>query len=270
MTCRADGRILLHCFAGCKYSDILKAVGYGSDGRSGGSQRGTAYGNSVIYDYQDEQGVSLYQVVRGEGKQFRQRRRVNDTWVYNIRGVRRVLYRLPELLKEQHKPVWIVEGEKDVDRAWMEGLCATTNPGGANPAMWLTEFNQFFLGREVNVLPDQDPVGRAHGQAIANALSPFAGTVKIIHLPRGKDLSEFLDQGGTLEQLHRLADDTPRYQPRTTIVVNRMSDVKEVPITWLWHNRIPQRKVTIIAGDPNVGKSFVTCDIAARRMRVEG
>jgi RecA-family ATPase len=43
-----------------------------------------------------------------------------------------------------------------------------------------------------------------------------------------------------------------------------MSELRPSPVTWLWPNRIPRGKVTLLAGDPGVGKSFITCDIAAR------
>lgn len=46
-----------------------------------------------------------------------------------------------------------------------------------------------------------------------------------------------------------------------------LSDVKPEPVSWLWPGRIPRGKVTLIAGDPGLGKSFLTMDIAARVTR---
>ncbi len=54
------------------------------------------------YDYVDEGGKTLFQVVRFDPKDFRQRRRdptAKDGWVWSVRGVRPVPYRLPELLE---------------------------------------------------------------------------------------------------------------------------------------------------------------------------
>src|ERR1039458_10341820 len=34
-------------------------------------------------------------------------------------------------------------------------------------------------------------------------------------------------------------------------------------IEWFWPNRIPQGKITVFAGNPDVGKSIVSCDLAA-------
>ncbi len=50
--------------------------------------------------------------------------------------------------------------------------------------------------------------------------------------------------------------------PRATIV--RLSDVQPQEVQWLWPGRIALGKVTIIAGDPGLGKSLATLDMAAR------
>jgi len=47
-------------------------------------------------------------------------------------------------------------------------------------------------------------------------------------------------------------------------VVVALSDVKSEPVSWLWERRIALGKVTLIAGDPGLGKSFLSLDIAAR------
>jgi hypothetical protein len=68
------------------------------------------------HDYKDENGVLLYQVCRYEPKAFRQRRPDgNGGWVWAA-GDRRVLYRLPDLLRYPDATVFFTEGEKDADR----------------------------------------------------------------------------------------------------------------------------------------------------------
>src|SRR5262245_41432397 len=52
------------------------------------------------YDYRDERGKLLYQVVRYEPKAFRQRRPDGrDGWFWNLDDTRRVPYLLPELME---------------------------------------------------------------------------------------------------------------------------------------------------------------------------
>ena len=60
-------------------------------------------------------------------------------------------------------------------------------------------------------------------------------------------------------------DQRPAFRPH--LFGRRMSDVKPETVEWLWANRIPFGKLTMIAGDPGLGKSFVTLDIAARFSR---
>src|SRR4030095_16983762 len=72
----------------------------------------------ATYDYTDEAGKLLFQCVRYQPKDFRQRQPDGKGgWIWNLEGVRRVLYRLPEVLKS--KTVCVAEGEKDCDN-----LCA--------------------------------------------------------------------------------------------------------------------------------------------------
>jgi hypothetical protein len=72
----------------------------------------------AVYDYRAEQGELLYQTVRCEPKDFRQRRPDGKGgWIGNLGEVRRVPYRLPELFAAPaEQPLYVVEGEKDLDR----------------------------------------------------------------------------------------------------------------------------------------------------------
>lgn len=113
----------------------------------------------AVYNYQDENGTLLFQVLRywdqQKGKTFKQRRPGPDgTWVWNLKGVRRVLYRLPEVLTavREGRPVFIVEGEKDADSLAALGLVATTNPNGAGK--WRPEYSEALHGARVVILPD--------------------------------------------------------------------------------------------------------------------
>ena len=72
----------------------------------------------ISYDYRDERGELLFQVVRTEPKSFRQRRPDGSGgWVWSLGDVRRVPYRLSEILKYEDATIFLCEGEKDADRA---------------------------------------------------------------------------------------------------------------------------------------------------------
>jgi len=51
------------------------------------------------------------------------------------------------------------------------------------------------------------------------------------------------------------------------LLVRRLSDVERRVLVWLWPGRVPLGKLTLLAGDPGLGKSYVTLDIAARVTR---
>jgi hypothetical protein len=52
--------------------------------------------------------------------------------------------------------------------------------------------------------------------------------------------------------------------PSSRPVLCRLSDVAPRPVEWLWPRRIALGKPTVLAGDPGLGKSYLTMDITAR------
>ncbi len=202
------GDVLVRCHRGCRTEDIVEAVGLTMSDLF--FTRTTTKAPSLIvvtYDYRDEDGAPLYQVVRREPKRFSVRRPDGvGGWVWNLDGVRRVLYRLPELLAaEADQPVLIVEGEKDVDRLIGLGFIATTNSGGAGK--WRPEYSEALRNRRVLILPDNDEPGRAHATAVASSLQGITSSLATVELPglRPKgDVSDWLDAGKSAPELSGL------------------------------------------------------------------
>ncbi len=188
-----------------------------------------AYETVAAYDYRGHDGALLFQVVRKRNprtgaKTFLQRRpdtAAEHGWTWNLHGVLRVLYRLPELLAaDKERPVYVVEGEKDVDRLLGLGLAATTNPGGAGK--WAKRYAPWFKGRTVVVIPDNDDetttppfAGQRHAHEVARSLLGVAASVRLLQLPGvlpgGGDVSDWLDQGGASDELEELAMAAPEY-----------------------------------------------------------
>jgi hypothetical protein len=179
-----------------------------------------AYGKPQIvatYDYRDERGELLFQVVRYEPKGFRQRRpKPGGGWVWSVKGVRVVPYRLPELLARPEEPVFVVEGEKDVDNLERIGVVATCNAGGAGK--WTAEHAAFLAGRRVLAAGDNDDAGRDHIEQVGRSLHSNAEWVRVVELPglpaKG-DASDWIAAGGTSEELMRLAEASPIWTPTT-------------------------------------------------------
>jgi hypothetical protein len=162
----------------------------------------------ATYDYHDQHGQLLFQVVRFDPKDFRQRRpNGNGGWIWNLDGVERVLYRLPELLRAApFATVFICEGEKDCDALHDRGPIATTNPGGVGK--WLPSMSEHLRGRNVVILPDNDDAGEKHAGDVARTLRDIAKSVRVLrlpNLPHKGDLSDWLAAGSTAEELDRLA-----------------------------------------------------------------
>lgn len=188
-------RLLLHCFAGCTFEQILGALNL--DHHSNNGRREVA-----AYDYRDAAGNLLYQCVRFDPKDFRQRRPDGaGGWDWKLNGVRRVPYRLPELLAAKPtQTILIVEGEKDADNLAQLGLIATTNSGGVGK--WRDEYSETLRGRTVASLRDADEPGRKHAEQVAESLQGIAESVKVIELPglpEKGDVTDWLAQETVLK-----------------------------------------------------------------------
>lgn len=139
-----------------------------------------------IYEYKDEAGNLIFQYLRYTPKDFFGRQpnpNKKGEWINNIKGCKRYLYKLPELISavSEGKSIYIVEGEKDVDNIINLGLTATTNFGGAssnNSSKWLSDYNQFFNGaKKVIIIPDADISGFNHAINVFSNLSPFVNNI---------------------------------------------------------------------------------------------
>ena len=176
----------------------------------------------ATYAYQGEQGTPLYEVLRYDPKTFRPRR-IDGAghWHWDLNGTRRVLYRLPELLqaKQGGRGVVFVEGERDADNLAVLGIVATTVAGGASAPL-PDDIGRVLAGAAVAVLPDNDEPGRAFACRVARAVHKQAASVKIVDLPglapKG-DASDWIEAGGTREQLNSLIAAAAEYDPTTTV-----------------------------------------------------
>jgi putative DNA primase/helicase len=215
-----NGHILFHCFAGCSFEQICGALEINKADLFAQCSSVKSKGRIVkAYNYTDESGRVIFQTVRMEPKDFRQRVPLGDgEWRWNLKDVRRVLYRLPDVLKaDESTTIFITEGEKDADRLADLGLTATTCPMGAGK--WRPEYSTVLQGKKVVILPDNDIPGRAHAEQVAVSLSGKAASLKILNLPglpEKGDVSDYLDNGGTAESLLTIAKAADDWQPNPT------------------------------------------------------
>jgi len=182
----------------------------------------------ATYPYKDEAGQLLFEVVRKMPKDFRQRRPDGaGGWIWNLKGVQRVLYRLPEVLSavQEGRIVYLVEGEKDADNLAQLGLVATTNPGGAGK--WRKEYTETLSGTTVVLLRDNDKAGEGHVETVTEALQGVVAEIRVVELPdlpSGGDVSDWIEAmkaggAGTEEivaELDRLVDEAGVWEPPST------------------------------------------------------
>jgi hypothetical protein len=204
-----QSRVLMRCHAGCDTDDVLAALGLTRadlfDGPPERPERDdwTPWADRcpckpvARYPYVDEAGVLLYEVVRGEHKEFAQRRpdpSSRSGWRWSLGDARRVLYRLPQVLAAPDPEViWVAEGERDVHALVDAGEVATCNPGGAGK--WRDEFATVLAGRDVLIVADRDAAGREHARQVAGSLSGAARTCWIVEAAVGKDAADHLGAG---------------------------------------------------------------------------
>ena len=227
----AEGKVVLSCHAGCTFNEIVAALSarlplglapsdlFPAAPKSSAGPRGRIV---ETYDYFNADGVLLYQVCRLDPKDFRQRRPDGSGgWTWKTKGVEKVLYRLPAVLKAKPAvPVFVAEGEKDVHALESIGATATCNPGGAGG--WLKKYADDLKGRHVVVLPDHDAPkpngkrpGTEHALDVAGKLIGKAASVRIIDLPvaEGGDPADWVAGGGTWDELKELVAKSSPWEP---------------------------------------------------------
>jgi P4 family phage/plasmid primase-like protien len=217
----ANGRTLLHCHAGCVPEAICAALKIHTADLfpvKVKSRKGR-FNIAMAYDYHDESGKLLFQVCRMEPKDFRQRRPDgNGGWIWKMDGIKKVLFRLPEILHDVQngKLIYICEGEKDVLKMVEHGFSATCNPGGAKK--WQDSYTETLRGAAVAIIADKDAPGRAHAALVAGKLHGGAKSVRVLELPDTdgkpvKDAFDFFAAGGHAGQIAGLVGATPEWTP---------------------------------------------------------
>lgn len=231
-----DGRVLLHCFAGCSTDAVCSALGmktvdlFNPATRQNGTGRTGAFDTpdevvafltrkrgkpSAIWRYTDAKGGPVGLAVRFDdpreegGKVVLPVSLQPGGWMVKAMPAPRPLYRLTELTEADR--IIVCEGEKAADAARSLGLTATTSAGGCKaPAMadWSP-----LAGKDVVLIPDNDDAGRSFVERIAAMISVLGPkpTIRIVNLPdvpESGDIVEFIAaRDGCIELARHDLDD---------------------------------------------------------------
>jgi putative DNA primase/helicase len=278
-------QMLTNCDRQTAWNSIYEAMGFKEKKPEPGSAE---YGEpEAVYPYVDRKGHLSYEKVRFPGKKFKVRRPDGKGGhIWNLDGIRLLLYNLPAALKAS--AVFITEGEKDADRLnalfdkrmsaeRRHRFAATTNSGGAG--QWNAADGKLLEGKRVYVLEDNDEAGRKRSEIILASVHPWAKKVKLIRLPGLKpkgDVSDWLLRHTAREFFAVLrraekwrpeAENTAREEGVVYPDLVCLADVPPSAVTWLWEPYIPLGMLTMVSGDPGVGKTYIGYSIAAELTR---
>ncbi len=241
-------------------TELAHLVGLNGNGNGQKKEQARAVDENIKaqYDYFYEDGTSAFSVFRfeeeGRNKTFRQWHYDFQTeqWVHNVQGVRLVPFNLQAVIEA--KTVFIVEGEKDCLRLKDLGLVATCNPMGSGK--WKDEYGQFLKGKTVIIIPDNDRPGREHAEDVKAKIKPFVDSVRLVELPglppKG-DVSNWLDAGGTIDQLREIVAKVPEEtKPKgpwdSPVSIRRMVTTPPPPFPWFANQRMPQGRGLLLTG----------------------
>lgn len=213
-----DDKILLNCFAGCSFDNIINSVNLKKSDLFKDNKPVEKEKKKLVktYIYTDEKGNPAHYVNRYEPKSFSQGKIVDNKKIAGLKDATLYPYNLVNVINSNY--VIIVEGEKDADNLIKYGFVATTTVGGANN--FKPEYNKYFVNKEIFIIPDNDVSGKKYATDIKHLL--HNDNVKIFYLPEledKQDVSDFIEKFG----INRFRDEFEKFKKLQVIV----ADVKE-------------------------------------------
>ena len=290
-----DGRVLLHCHAGCEPDAVAWVLGLSmrdlfpprESGRTrtpltvAELARAKLLPEALLRRYTEDTPEGVRFVYRLPGGKPAPVQRVRTA----LEGPRKFRWGkgdkpLPFGLDRLPPPegaLLLVEGETDALTAWAHGVTALGLPGADTAACLeashLEGVQRIFVVQEPDQGGRQFVAGIAHrlrelgwqGEALVFTLNPHKD-LSDLHLAVGGDSKAF---GVALREAVKAAQPLPTPEeaapaaPGVELVLAPLSEVEAKPLEWLWRGWIPRGRLTLVAGNPGAGKSFFTQAVAA-------
>lgn len=267
--------VVMKCHAGCNTEDIISRVGlkphdlfYEPQEKKQEKKREK---KQVVATYNYPDGV---QKLRYSDKSFLWRRPDGKGgWIWNRNGVPHTLYIRGDL----SGPVFVAEGEKDVDNLHRLGLDAVSGADGAGPGKWKAEYTEQLKGLPVVIFQDNDKVGKAYAAETAAALHGVAESVRVLDLslvwpeiPEHGDASDMIAKFGDEKASDMITDlmgRTPEWQPNADdpflSCFRSLDEFEEQEARWLVPDWIPEGQITLLAADGGIGKTTLWVNLIA-------
>jgi len=263
-------KILGYCFAGCQIADILAAKNLNLrdlflDGQ---------HSPEAIYQYRNKDGSFLSEKVKYRNtdgtKDFKQRQLTADgRIVYNLEGISRVPYNYLGVIKaiKNGEAIIYPEGEKDAETARILGYTGTT-VGGASD--WKDEWKGFFCNARIVQTADNDKAGITLVQKISKSLCEVAQSVKVVIIPEGKDLTEWVTLGHGRADLDKLIAEAPELVKSKrgfnwrdfAISHDDLLDKELPPVEYLVEDLLTTPGTAVLAGRKKIGKSWLSLQLS--------
>jgi hypothetical protein len=283
--------VIFRCHAGCDPEDIINSGGLDwaqvcspldEAARIEVSGTWTPAGQaSNVYPYVDHEGTLLYEVLRvpveGGKKRFLQRRPDHTAphgHRWNLEGVQRVLFRLPQVMEavRDGRTIHVAEGEKCVEALLgviPEGEEATCNSGGAGK--WDESFASVLAGANVVIYADADDPGRAHARHVRDSLLAVGATVTVKEAPPGTlrsgkpvtDVADHIEAGRDLDSLLETTPESEVEKARTGIDILDLVMRPKGRFEWVIDNTMAKGERLILIGFEGTGKSTLCRQMAA-------
>lgn len=236
---------------------------------------------SDVYPYHLANGALEFEVLRvptDKGRRFFQRQpdeHAASGYRWNLDGVTRVLYRLPQVIEAvtSGHVIHLCEGEKDVHSLLSvipDGDEATTSSGGAG--RWRHEYGHYLSGATVVIYADLDDVGREHAREVRQNLTVEHGCSVSIVEPRPgrlksgqpiKDITDHLLAGFTLNDLLETTPDSAAAKARSGVDWIDITKRPEHEWDFIIPNVLARSERLLLVGVEGHGKSAWSRQIAA-------
>ena len=270
-----DGRVLLHCHAGCDLDKITAALGISKSDLFPDKPRGRDYGTAEREHIYPGGQIKKVMYRRADGSKYGcWFHKDGGAWAKGRGGAPHTLYIGGELTGA----VFVCEGEKDVDTLHRLGYNAASGADGAGPGKWKKEYTEQLRGCTVCVFTDNDEVGRAYAAETCNALHGVASSVQLLDIatvwpdiPNHGDVSDMVTALGpkrACELIAQMIVAAPQWTPQEApdpllSLFKTLEDFPEEEAKWLIPGWLPEGQISVIAADGGIGKTTLWCHIIA-------
>jgi len=239
--------------------------------------KGTKLYIDRFHIYVDIDGKPVHKKIKyknssNEGKKWAFEHYTEEGWKPGKGNHELIPYNLDRF--KDYKSVVICEGERDADtiNALGLGLLATSAPTGKSS--WSDSLTKYFEQiKKTTFVYDvgNEEDARKHATELKSTFPNMIVYIAKVPLEEKEaDITDYLRQEGDKQmafldvQKHAEKFELEKEQVKKPgpILIN-LDSIEPISVEWLWHNRIPLGKLSLIVGDPGLGKSFLMISIAS-------